>query len=190
MTRESLKKKVRHELIGYAINVVYLALVFGAFTVYRRLLLAAHDIAYTQYGIAVIEALILGKVIMIGDFLRLGRGLESKPLIYPTLYKTVVFCAFVAFFKVIENGVRGLLKGEGFGKGAAEIWQQGLPELLANTLVVFVALLPFFAVKELGRVLGQVLGRETLGDLFFRRRDNAWGPKAEVGSAKSEASQG
>jgi len=45
----------------------------------------------TNYGFAVIEALVLAKVIMIGEVARLGRGLERKPLIYPTLYKTVVF---------------------------------------------------------------------------------------------------
>ncbi len=71
--------KITHELIEYAINVAYLALVFAAFTVYRRLLLAAHDITYTNYGVAVFEALILGKVIMIGGVFRLGRCLEDDP---------------------------------------------------------------------------------------------------------------
>jgi hypothetical protein len=40
--------------------VIYLTIVFAAFTVYRRLLLSAHDISYTNYGFALIEALILG----------------------------------------------------------------------------------------------------------------------------------
>jgi hypothetical protein len=101
---------------------------------------------------------------MIGGFLRLGRRLESKPLIIPTLYKSVVFCVFVAIFKVIEHGIRGAFTGEGFQKGVAEFWQKDLSELGANVVVVFVALLPFFAVKELERTLG----RETLGNLFFR----------------------
>jgi len=39
----------------------------------------------------VLEALVLAKVILIGDVLRLGRRFEDKPLIVPTLYKTVVF---------------------------------------------------------------------------------------------------
>jgi len=85
-----LKEKARHGLIEYALNVVYLTLVFAAFTVYRRLVLAEYDIAYTNYWVALIEGLILGKVIMLGSLFRLGRGLEEKPLIYPALYKTVV----------------------------------------------------------------------------------------------------
>ena len=96
-----LKKKIFHEVAEYWINVVYLTLMFAAFTQYRRFILAAYDITYTNYWVAVIEALILAKVIMIGGVFRLGRGLEQKPLIYPTLYKTVVFSFFVrAFFPV------------------------------------------------------------------------------------------
>ena len=109
----NLKKKIFQEMVEYWINVCYLALVFAAFTQYRRFVLAAHDITYTNYGVAVIEALILAKVIMIGAVLRLGRGLEEKPLIYPTLYKTVVFTLFVAVFTVIEHGIKGLWNGEG-----------------------------------------------------------------------------
>jgi len=166
MTRQSLTTRLRTEMIGYAVNVVYLSLVFGAFTAYRRLVLAAYDISYTNYGVALIEAFVLGKVISFGGFLRLGRGLENKPLIIPTLYKTVVFCLFVAAFKCVELGIKGLVKGEGFMDGAAKIWREGTSGLLANVLIVFASLLPFFAVKELARVLG----REMLWDLFFRRR--------------------
>ncbi len=164
MTVRRLTAKVRREMIEYAFNVVYLALVFGAFTEYRRLLLAAHDITYTNYGVALIEAFVLGKVIMFGSVLRLARELDAKPLIYPTLYKTTVFCVLVAVFKVVEHGIKGAISGKGFAEGAGEMWKNGLHELLANTLVVFVALLPFFAVKELGRVLGQ----QTIWTLFFR----------------------
>ena len=56
-----LKKKIVHEVVEYWINVCYLTLVFAAFTQYRRFLLAAHDITYTNYGFAVIEALVLAK---------------------------------------------------------------------------------------------------------------------------------
>ncbi|MFI3219993.1 MAG: hypothetical protein QX189_12895, partial [Methylococcales bacterium] len=71
--KEGMKEKFLHEMTEYLINVCYLAAVFAAFTEYQRLFLAAHDIDYTNYGVAVIEALILGKVIMIGSMFRLGR---------------------------------------------------------------------------------------------------------------------
>jgi hypothetical protein len=170
-----IKARVRHELIEYGLNVVYLLLVFAAFAWHRRLLLAAHDITYTNYWIAVIEALLLGKVIMIGGLLRLGHGLESKPLVYPTIYKSIVFAMFVALFKILEHGVKGLWHEMGFWGGIVEAAQMGRHEILANSLVIFVALFPFFAVKELARVLG----REKLSTLFFRRNGPQSSARAE-----------
>jgi hypothetical protein len=154
------------ELVEYWISVIYLTLVFAAFTQYRRFVLAAHDIIYTNYWVALIEALILAKVIMIGAVVRLGRGLEDKPLIYPTLYKTVVFSLFVIAFTVVEHTVKGLWGGKGLTGGVVELYREGFDELLAGSLVIFVALIPFFGVKELGRVLGE----EKIRALFFRSR--------------------
>jgi hypothetical protein len=157
--------RLRQGVAEYLVNVVYLALVFAAFTQYRRLTLAAYDIAYTNYWVAVIQALILGKVIMIGAIFHLGRGLEHRPLIYPTLYKALVFTLFVAAFAVIEHAVKGLWNGQGLTQGVAELFAKGSEELLAGCLVIFVALVPFFAIKELGRVFGA----EKMAVLFFRK---------------------
>ena len=130
--KRNLKKKIFHEMVEYWINVAYLTLVFAAFTQYRRFILAAHDITYTNYWVAVIEALILAKVIMIGDVFRLGRGLEQKPLIYPTLYKTVVFTLFVGVFTVLEHVIKGLWKGKGLTGGLVEFLGKGPHEFIAN----------------------------------------------------------
>jgi hypothetical protein len=166
MKTEDLKEKAREELVEYALIVIYLSVVFATFTIYRRLLLAAHDISYTNYGFALIEALILGKVIMIGSVFRLGRGLEDKPLIFPTLYKTVVFTACVALFTLAEHVVKGLVAGHGIAAEFAEFAAQGYEVIFANLMVVFVALIPFFAMRELGRAVG----RERIARLFFRNR--------------------
>ena len=166
MKAETLKPKARHKPIEYALNVVYLTIVFAAFTIYRRLILASYEIVYTDYGVALIEALILGKVIMIGGLFRLGRGLEDQPLIYSSLYKTAVFCLFCAAFTVAEHAVVGLWKGEGLTAGWHEFAEKGSHEVLANTLMLFVSLFPFFAFKELGRVAG----RDRLKEIFFLKR--------------------
>jgi len=164
----NLKEKIVHEMVAYWVNVAYLTLMFAAFTQYRRLVLAAHDITYTNYWVAVIEALILAKVIMVGDALHLGRRLDQKPLIYSTLLKTVVFTLFVGAFTLTEHVIKSLWSGEGFKAGIAGLLGKGHHELLAGCLVVFVAFIPFFAFRELGRVLGE--GK--IWTLFFQRRDN------------------
>ena len=166
MKSEELKQKARHELIEYAANVAYLAIVFAAFTWYRRLILASYDISYTNYWFALIEALILGKVIMIGGIFRLGRSLEEMPLFFASLYKTVVFGVFCAAFTVAEHAAVALWTGKGLGAGLDELVGKSGHEVLANTLMLVIALFPYFAFRELGRAFG----RERLREIFFVRR--------------------
>ena len=164
----NLKTKLLHEVKAYWIYVAYLSLVFAAFTQYRRLILADVGIIYTDYGVAVIEALILAKVLMIGDMLHLGRGLEHKPLIFSTLLKTAIFTLFVSLFTFIEHAIKGLIKGEGALEGAMEFLGKGPYEVLAGGLVIFTAFIPLFALREVGRAMG---GEGKLLALFFKRRD-------------------
>ena len=166
MKTEELKERAKHELIEYAVNVVYLAIVFAAFTWYRRLILASYDITYTNYWVALIQALVLGKVVMIGGIFRLGRSLEDKPLIFSTFYKTVVFCLLCAAFTVAEHTVVGLWKGGGPAAGLHELAEKGHHEILAGTLMLFVSLFPYFAFRELGRAFGH----DRLREIFLLSR--------------------
>src|SRR5215813_4833970 len=158
------KKKIVHELIEYWINFGYLAFFLVAFAWYRRFILAEYQVQYTNYWFPLIEAAVLAKVIMIGDFLRLGHALEQKALILSTLFRTVMFSVWVAIFNVLEETVRGLLHGNGLTGGLEEIASRGWNELLSRCVVIFVAFIPFFAFKELERVLGQ----DKLRGLFYQ----------------------
>jgi hypothetical protein len=164
--KDPWKKRILRELVQYWTNVIYLAIFFGAFAWYRRFILAHYDISYLNYGTAIVEALILAKVIMLGDALGLSRGLEDRPLIYPTLYKAIVFSCFVGVFAILEHILGGLLKGKGVAGGLAELWREGKYEIIARCLINFLAFIPFFAFRELRTVLGE--GK--LHQLFFRRR--------------------
>jgi hypothetical protein len=159
------KQKIIHEVIEYWITFGYLAFFLVAFIWYRRLILAAYQVQYTNYWFPLIEAAVLAKVIMVGDLLRVGRGLEHKPLILPTLYRTGIFSVWVGVFNVLEATVRGLLHGQGLLGGVEEIASKGRYELLAGCVMMFVAFIPFFALKELERVLG----KGKLRALFWRR---------------------
>lgn len=164
MTSVEWKERIRHELFAYWMTVLYLAIYFGVFTQYRRLILAQYQISYMNYGFALIEALVLAKVILIGDLLRLGRGLENRPLIIPTVFRVFMFTIYVGVFTMIEHTIRGWLRGKGVVGGLEEFFSKGKYELLASSLVVFFTFIPFFAFRELNRVLGK--GR--IWAAFFR----------------------
>ena len=159
------KQKVVSEMAEYCLNFVYLAFFLVAFSWYRRLILAEYSILYLNYWVPLVEAAVLAKVIMVGDLMRLGRGLERTPLLLPTFYRAVVFSALVGVFSVLEHTGRGLLHGEGLTGGLAELASKGWYELLAQCVVIFGAFVPFFAFKE----LEGVVGKDRLRDLFWRR---------------------
>ena len=159
------KRKVVDEMVEYYLNFVYLAFFLVAFAWYRRLILAEYDILYLNYWVPLVEAAVLAKVIMVGDMLRFGRGLERKPLLFPTLFRTVLFSVYVGVFSVLERTARGLLHGKGLTAGLADLASKGRNELLAECVVIFCAFVPFFAFKE----LEGVLGKDKLRDLFWSR---------------------
>ena len=163
--KKGLKQKILHELINYWFLVLYLAIFFGVFTTYRRLLLAHYGISFEDYGISVIRALVLGKVILVAEALRLGQRFEEKPLIVPTLYKTFLFTVCMAVFDIAEGLIRGLIGGLGPTEAVHEVMSRFNYEWLSRALVIFFAFIPLFGFRELRRVLG-----ERVTEIFFRRR--------------------
>ena len=161
-----LREKAKEDLRLFSAIAIYLALMLEALFSYRSLTLLESGITAIHYGVAVIEALILAKMILIGQALRLGKGIEGEPLIVSVLVKTLLFGAFVAVFSVIEDVILGWVHHETWDVIAHHVFAGGRDEILARTLVIIVAFIPFFAFSEVDRALGQ--GK--LFALFFRKR--------------------
>jgi hypothetical protein len=160
------KERFFHEFYEFLAIFLFLALFFCAFATYRRILMREMGFSYFHYGFAAFKALILAKVILLGQYAKVAKIFDNRPLIVPTLYKVVLFSLFALAFEILEHLVGGFLHGQGLRAGFQEILSVGRDELLARTLVVLVAFVPFFAFSEIGRLLGE--GR--LGELFFHRR--------------------
>jgi hypothetical protein len=161
-----LREKAKEDVRLFLAIAIYLALMLEALFLYRSLTLSESGVTAIHYGVAVIEALILAKVILIGQALRLGKGFEDEPLIVSVLVKTLLFGVFVALFSVIEHVIEALVHHETWDVVAHHLFAGGRQEILARTLVIIVAFIPFFAFSEVDRVLGQ--GK--LFALFFRKR--------------------
>jgi hypothetical protein len=113
-----------------------------------------------------VNALVLAKIILIGELARLGKSSENRRLIISTVHKAAVFTVFYLAFHVLESAVRGLLHGQTFfGALRAATVTEG-KELLSLAFVMFFAFIPFFALRETRRVLGA----DKFRDLFFAKR--------------------
>jgi len=164
---ETLKQKAYHELTEYFVIVLYLWVVLGLFLLYKSVILNEEHISYLAHGIALINALVLGKFILIAKALHLGETAVDAPLIYPTVLKSALFSLVLAGCKILEDAAVGFFHGKSFSQSVADLGGGTLKGILTLTLLMFVVLIPFFGFGELQRVLGE--GK--LAQLFFRRRD-------------------
>jgi hypothetical protein len=162
MDKAGIKRKAIDAMKEYLVMVAYLWLILGLFALYRAVILA-QDTSLLERGIVIINALVLAKVMLIAKELRLGEVARHRPLIYPTLLRSALFAMVMTVFKVLEEAVRGLLKGQSLGQSIAEIGGGTWEGMLCVTAILFVALIPFFGFSELQRVLVKARLRE----LFF-----------------------
>src|SRR5688572_21684462 len=164
-----LRQKFAREFREMAWIFLYLAVFLCALATYSTLLLREFHQSYFAYGTALLNALIMSKVIMLGEYAHLGRRFEGKPLLLTATIKTLEFAVLIAVFHVVEEVIKSLFHGHTAGSALRELISRGLTEILARNLVVFCALAPFFAFRELRRVLGE----EKLFNLLFRQGDSA-----------------
>lgn len=163
--REELKQKAKKELRLYIIYTLFLSFFFAAFTTYERLLLNAMHAPFIPYGYSLIQALIMAKVILIGESIKLGDRFSDKPLIVPVLYKTVTFCLFMIVLMIIEHIITDyLIKKQSIEHIVQEYLSRGLSLVFAKTLVMFFVFIFFFSVLETSRALGD----NKLYRLFFK----------------------
>ena len=65
-----------------------------------------------QQGFAIINALIFGKVILIGQALEVGKGLERRALVWVVLGKSLICTILLLAFHIAEEAFRAWFKGQ------------------------------------------------------------------------------
>ncbi len=163
--KKNLKEKAAEELRLMLLITAYLAAFFVAFLTYRRLVSREFGVTSFHYGFAIVEALIIAKVILIGKALGIEGKKTGRSLAFETLRASVLYAMFVGVFSILEHVVEGLIHGESFAASLRHMLDQGIYEILGKVLVMFVAFIPFFGIWELDRVVGE----RKLFDLFFKK---------------------
>ena len=166
-SHRTLKQKAYHELKEFFWIALYLWVILALFQLYRSLLLREeHMSVVVHQGFAIINALALGKVLLIAKALHLGDWADRWPLIYPTLLKSALFTIVLACFKILEDAGLGMYRGKSFQESIADLGGGTMNGILCVSLIMFVTLIPFFVLTE----LQGVLGKGKLLQLFFRPR--------------------
>ena len=147
-----LKQKAKHELREMLELSLYLAFFFCALATYDMLLLNQYHVESWNFAFALINALVITKVIMIGEYAKLGRRHESRPLLVSAIWKAFVFGLLVYAFHIVEEAIKRLIHGAELVTTPREI---RFDQLAARAIVVFCIFVPLFAFREFKRVMGE-----------------------------------
>jgi hypothetical protein len=159
------KYRVIHEGRHFLGLFLYLWAIFGLLLLHESVVLARYHLPFTRWGAAFVAALVLAKVMLVMEEFNVARGFEDRPLIYPIVYKSVVFGVVFVVFYIAEETVAGMLRGHTALESVPSIGGGTPLGMVVAVVIVSVALLPHFAFREVGRVLGE----DELRALLFTR---------------------
>jgi hypothetical protein len=164
-----LKDKVLHEGVRFAQMFAYLFAIFMLFQLHEYVVLAEQQISYTRWGFALINALILAKVMLVADDLRLGNWRSPWAPIYSIPLRSILFAVVFIVFDIVEKVLVGAFHGRSIGESLPTYGGGGLLGTVLVGVIVSVALVPFFAVVgDQSRH-----GAGELVKLLFRRREGS-----------------
>jgi hypothetical protein len=166
MDKQTLKEKAYRELKEFVLISIYLWVFFAMFIEFK-LMSVEHHIDLVAHGVAIINALVLAKFMLVARAFHPGKQAEDAPLIYPTLLKSAIFAIVLGICKVLEDVIVGHFHGKSFADSIADLGGGSWRSILMLTLMLFVVLIPLTAFGELERVFGE----ERLHALFLRPRD-------------------
>ena len=157
--------KLVAEFESMLIIVAYLWVLLTVLQLHKGMVLAANGISYSySQGMvfALVNAAVLGKFMLIAEALHAGERWQSKSLLYSTLFHSAVFAVILVACHMLEELLKAVWRGEPISR----IPDAKLVEVLSLGLMAFVVLIPFFAFRELQRVIGKT----ELKSLFLQRR--------------------
>src|SRR5271169_6903552 len=93
----NLNPKLKHELEELFVAMVYFFFTFQLLALTEALMLKQYGISVPVFLTATVMALVVAKVVLIADHLRVMNRFPHKPLNYNVVWKTVIyFAALVA----------------------------------------------------------------------------------------------
>ena len=163
----TFQEKAKDQIRNFTLMFIYLWVVFGMLAVHESIVLSQHQINYRFHGLAIINALVFSKVLLVAEDLHLGQRFNDTPLFYSVLFKSLLFGVTLICFHIVEHVLIGMWDGRSIVQSIAEVGVNKLSGVISLGIISTVALVPFFILREISRVIGP----DKFWSLFFRRRN-------------------
>jgi len=158
----TIKHRLLDEFRRFVLLFLYLWVIFGMFVLNERIILGQQGINYVAQGFALVNALVLAKVMLVAEDLNLGRWLDRRPLIYRIVHDALLITVLFVLFHVLEKVIIGTIHGATVAASVPLIGGGGIAGLLCVSTILFIALIPRFGFWAVSRALGPGQMRQLL----------------------------
>ena len=170
------KHKIKENAISgaksFAAIVFYLWVLLSVLELHRvAVLREVHQTSVSgfKFGFAAINALVLGKFVLIFQDIHLGEQFKNKSIVTSTLFKSATFALLLICLHVLEEIIVGAIHGKSLAASVPQIGGGGLEGIVIMGIVAVVALVPFVLYGEMQRAVG----KDELHSLMFGKKNAA-----------------
>jgi hypothetical protein len=170
-----------HEIKVVWLFTLYFGICFTLMMLLKRLALAQYEIGFEGLSLAVLAALLVGKVVAVLEKIPLGPWIRQRPAVIDVVVRTVLYTLGVFIVLALEKGFESRHEAGGFGPALVRAFEnRDRHRVWAVTIGVGGTLLAFNVVSILRRRLGD----QGLSHLFFKT------PLAELEAQGSHSGEG
>jgi hypothetical protein len=164
MTMKSIAVTIRRELLSIIPPTLFFLVTFGLLVLTKHLMLKQYGIQFSDFGAIVVGALIIGKVVLIADHLKITNRFPNRPLIYRITWKSLVYVTAAFIVRTAEELVPRIITYGSLRQGMAHLVDEVIwPHFWVIYIWLSVLLFTYCSLRELVRVIGE----HKVLELFF-----------------------
>ena len=152
-----LVSTLKHEVQEFGLVTLYFFFCFGFILTLKKLMLASYDIEFYALSVAVIGALIVGKVVVVLDKTHAGTRFDAgHSLGAAALYKTMIYALFTALVLFAEKLFHAYRESGLLGEALMEVWtHRDRNVIFAKVLCIGLAFMGYHLYRGIDRRLGE-----------------------------------
>lgn len=145
--------RLGRELASYAGVALYLWIILLMLELHEQVVLNHIEIGDEEGSRLLVHALILGKVVLIAEIIRIGARIAWPNALLSILFRSVLFALAMFLFHLLEDVIEAIWHGRSVLSGFARA--ENIQKDIVVIAIMAIALLPYHFFKELQKQTGE-----------------------------------
>lgn len=152
----SIAQKIKHEIASVISLTFYFGCWLGALLLLKYLVLAEYQIAFYDFSIALVGALVLAKVVLVLEHISLGAWVRAQPAWVDVVLRAALYSFGVFVVLLLEKAFEGRHEYGGFGASLGAVFQHAdANHVWLTTMCLSAALLSYNMLSLIRKRLGK-----------------------------------